>query len=76
MKNILALSIVLYGEKYISKFFNISFKTIIQNLNDLNKEFRIKFIISTDEKSIKEIESNTNFLQNIPNIYYKKKRNK
>lgn len=58
MKNILALSIVLYGEKYISKFFDFSFKTIIQNLNNLNKEFRIKFIISTDEKSIKKIKNN------------------
>ena len=58
MKNILALSLVLYGEKYISKFFNFSFKTIIQNLNNLNKEFRIKFIISTDEKSIKKIKNN------------------
>jgi hypothetical protein len=58
MKNILALSIVLYGEEYISKFFNISFKTVIQNLNNLSKEFRIKFIISTDNKSIKKIKSN------------------
>ena len=57
MKNILALSVVLYGEKYINKFFNFSFKTIIQNLNNLNKEFRIKFIISTDEKSIKKIKN-------------------
>jgi hypothetical protein len=58
MKNILALSIILYGEEYINKFFNISFKTVIQNLNNLSKEFRIKFIISTENKSIKIIKSN------------------
>jgi hypothetical protein len=60
MKNILALSLVLYGNDYIDRFFKFTFKTIIKNINNLNKikKFNIKFIISTDNDSLKKIKDN------------------
>jgi hypothetical protein len=60
MKNILALSLVLYGDDYIDRFFKFTFKTIIKNINNLNKikKFNIKFIISTDNGSLKKIKDN------------------
>ena len=58
MKNVLALSLVLYGEEYINKFFNYSFKTILKNINKLNRKFNIKFIISTDHRSLEKIKNN------------------
>lgn len=58
MKNVIALSLVLYGEGYINKFFNYSFKTILKNINKLNRKFNIKFIISTDHRSLEKIKNN------------------
>jgi hypothetical protein len=58
MKNVLALSLVLHGEEYINKFFGFSFKTILKNIYNLNRKFNIKFIISTEDRSIERIRNN------------------
>jgi len=79
MKNVLALSLVLYGEEYINKFFNYSFKTILKNINKLNRKFNIKFIISTDQRSLEKIKNNILSEINTANIEFlliKKKGNK
>jgi len=57
MKNVVAFSLVLYGDEYINKFFKYSFKTILKNINNLNRKFNIKFIISTDHHSVKKIKN-------------------
>jgi len=79
MKNVLALSLVLYGEEYINKFFNFSFKTILKNINKLNRKFNIKFIISTDHRSLEKIKNNILSEINTADIEFlliKKKRTK
>lgn len=79
MKNVLALSLVLYGEEYINKFFNYSFKTILKNINKLNRKFNIKFIISTDHRSLEKIKKNILSEINTADIEFlliKKKGNK
>jgi len=45
-KNIF-FSLVLYGDTYIKKFFSITIKTIIKDLNNLKKNYNIKFLIYT-----------------------------
>jgi len=52
-KNIF-FSLVLYGDTYIKKFFSITIKTIIKDLNNLKKNYNIKFLIST-KKSNRQI---------------------
>lgn len=64
MKRTICLSLVLYGNDYIEKFFDFTFKTILKNLNKVSKKnFTFKFMISTNKNSMniikKKIESKT-----------------
>ena len=54
-KKIIFFSLVLYGDSYIEKFFNVAVKTIINDLFNLKKNFEIKFIISTTNNNKKTI---------------------
>lgn len=70
-KKIIFFSLVLYGDSYIEKFFNVAVKTIINDLFNLKKNFEIKFIISTTNNNKKTIKKKLNKIIKVDIIFFK-----
>jgi hypothetical protein len=59
-KKVIFFSLVLYGDNYLKKFFNVAIKTIINDLFNLKKKFEIKFLITTTNSNQKTIKKKLN----------------
>jgi hypothetical protein len=55
MKKEICISLVLYNNSYINEFAKYSFETIIENINNLGKNFDFIFLVATKKEDVNKI---------------------